>query len=115
MLESYRVRVTIALSFGTGLLIFGALLLFSNSVYSEKFGSLMIGLGGVFWGVTAGISLGAQSTKDITQNVIDVLKLQGIIPHDAQLNINKDLKVTKPVGIDREIKYDIKSKRKTAI
>lgn len=113
---SYSDRTGIAFFTGLFLIAGGTSLIFSGEHLKENFGFILFGLGGIFWGVMASIKLGADTTKEITQNVIDIMILQGIIPPDSKLRITEELKVVKPVASSFTYKYDIeKLIKKTAI
>lgn len=88
----------------------------SGDHIKENFGFILFALGGIFWGIMASIQLGAQSTKEITKNVIDTLKHEGLISPDSEIRINEKLQVVKPVSSTLTVKYDIeKPTKKTAI
>ncbi|WP_371503855.1 hypothetical protein [Nitrosopumilus adriaticus] len=115
-MEPHKTRAWFAFFIGLILLIGGILLVYSGDVFKEKFGFLLFGLGGIFWGIMASISLGAQSTLEITKNVIDTLKHEGLISPDSEIRINEKLQVVKPVSAYFTMKHNIeKPERRTPI
>lgn len=114
-MESYKTRAWFAFFIGLILLIGGILLVYSGDIFKEKFGFLLFGLGGIFWGIMASISLGAQSTLEITKNVIDTLKHEGLISPDSKIRINEKLQVVKPVSASFTFKHNIEKPVKKTV
>lgn len=111
---SHKIRSWIAFIIGFIFLGFGAILIVTGDGVQEKFGFIFFGLGGIFWGIMASIQLGAQSTKEITKNVIDTLKLEGLI--SPAIHIDDNLQVFKRVSHAFTISgKTVKPPRKTAI
>lgn len=113
-LASYKTRVWISFFAGLILILSGMPLIFSGDNLKENFGFILFSLGGIFWGIMAGIKFGADSTKDITKNVIDILILQGIISSDSGIRINENLQVVQPVSAILACKYDIEKSDETS-
>jgi len=99
-------------------------MIFSENALTENFGFILFALGGIFWGIMASIEVSARSTKEtiekttkeITKNLIDTLKHEGLISPYSELKINKNLRVVKPVSSSLTAKYDIeKPTRRTPI
>ena len=114
-MESYKIRAWFAFFVGPILLIGGIILVYSGDIFKEKFGFLLFGLGGIFWGIMASISLGAQSTIEITKNVIDTLKHEGLISPDSKIRVNEKLQVVKPVSAFITFKHNIEKPVKKTV
>jgi len=105
---------------GFSLILIGSIAMINSAndyvTWMAATGTLLLTLGGVFVGVMASINLSGQSTQEITKNVIDVLKHEGLIASDSQIRINENLEVVKPVSSTLTVKYNIeKPYWKTAI
>jgi Na+/phosphate symporter len=113
---SYKIRSWFAFFIGLILIVGGTVLIFSEEHLKENFGFLLFGIGGIFWGIMSAIQLGAQTTKEITRNVIDTLKHEGLISPYSEIRINEDLQVVKPSSSAQTVKYNVeKLVKKTAI
>jgi len=123
-MESYRYSSWTSFFVGFVLMIGGVSMIFSENALTENFGFILFALGGIFWGIMASIEVSARSTKEtiekttkeITKNLIDTLKHEGLISPYSELKINKNLRVVKPVSSSLTAKYDIeKPTRRTPI
>ncbi len=85
-------------------------------VWLQNLGFLLVGVGLSCSGIMFSLSIGRQSTIDVTKNLISILKFEGIISSDSELRINEKLEVVKRVSVTSLYKYDIKgTPKKTAI